>query len=80
METNHYALLETATEKYTQLVDYICKLQNGIEVNPEAVNKLVHSIYKDEIYLIDRLKSTEEMLQKQQEPQQSIKIFEFMSR
>lgn len=80
METNHYALLETATEKYTQLVDYICKLQNGIEVNPESVNKLVRSIYKDEIYLIDRLKNTEEMLQKQQEPQQSIKIFEFMSR
>lgn len=80
METNHYALLETATEKYTQLVDYICKLQNGIEVNPKSVNKLVHSIYKDEIYLIDRLKNTEEMLQKQQEPQQSIKIFEFMSR
>lgn len=80
METNHYVLLETATEKYTQLVDYICKLQNGIEVNPESVNKLAHSIYKDEIYLIDRLKNTEEMLQKQQEPQQSIKIFEFMSR
>lgn len=80
MEINHYALLKTTTEKYTQLVDYICKLQNSIEVNPESVNKLVHSIYEDEIYLIDRLKNTEEMLQKQQEPQQSIKIFEFMSR
>ena len=80
MDANHYALLETATEKYTQLVDYICKLQNGIEVNQEAVYKLVHSIYKDEIYLIDRLKSTEEILQKQQNPHQSIKIFEFMSK
>ena len=80
METNHYALLETPTEKYTQLLDQICKLQNGIKVNPESVNKLVHSIYKDEIYLVDRLKSAEELLRKQQEPQQSIKIFEFMSR
>ena len=62
METNHYALLETATEKYTQLVDYICKLQNGIEVNPESVNKLVHSIYKDEIYLIDRFLAINSLL------------------
>lgn len=61
MEMNFMAMVGAADDKYRKLVDYICKLKNGSEVDFEKVFKLVQSIHEDEISLIVNFYEAEKM-------------------
>lgn len=61
METNFMAMVGTADEKYRKLVDYICQLKNGSDVEFDKIFKLTQSIHEDEISLIVSLYEAERM-------------------
>lgn len=52
--TNFMALVTTATEKYTKMVDaaYKLKSKTNSEAEFDSLIKLVHSVYQDEIAMI----------------------------
>lgn len=77
MGNNYLAMVETADEKYTKLVEYIQKLKNGSEVNYDKIFGLMKSIHKDEIMLIVSLYEAEEYINRKKE---ELKIPSFMNR
>lgn len=72
METNFMAMVGTADEKYRKLVDYICQLKNGKDIDFDRIFKLTQSIHEDEISLIVSLYEAERMNFK---PELQIPIF-----
>lgn len=59
MESKFMAMIGAADNKYAKLVDYICQLKNGSEVEFDKIFKLLQSVHEDEISLIVRLYETE---------------------
>lgn len=67
MEVNYLAMVETADDKYTRLVEYIQKLRNGSEVDYDKIFGLMKSIHKDEIALIVNLYEAEQYIKRSKE-------------
>lgn len=74
MRSNFHAMIETANDKYMKLVDVICQMKNGSDVNFDRVFNLVNSIHNDEIELIVRMCENE----KRGNSKQDIQIIGFM--
>lgn len=77
MGNNYLAMVETADEKYTKLVEYIQRLKNGSEVDYDKIFGLMKSIHKDEMTLIVSLYEAEEYINRKKE---ELKIPSFMNR
>ncbi len=75
METNFKAMVSMADDKYRRLVEYLCQVKNGSEVEYDKVFKLAQSIHEDEISLIVSLYDTERMNFKPE-----IQLLSFMSK
>lgn len=52
MSTNYKAMVSTANEKYTQLIERICQLTSENEKDRSELLNLAKSIYNDEVDLI----------------------------
>lgn len=77
MGNNYLAMVETADEKYTKLVEYIQRLKNRSEVDYDKIFGLMKSIHKDEMTLIVSLYEAEEYINRKKE---ELKIPSFMNR
>lgn len=75
METKFCAMIEMAEDKHFKLLDSICQLKEGTEVNFEEVLRLINSIHKDEIDLIVKLRDCEKKLNNSGK---DIQIMDFM--
>lgn len=64
MEVKFAAMIGTADDKYTRLVDYICQMKNKSDVDYDKIFKLIKSIHEDEIAIIMRLYEAELMTYK----------------
>lgn len=79
MKTNFKAMVTTASEKYTKLIESVYHIEG---ISDEDLNKiliLVHSVYLDEMDLISMLydaKEEKEVSEKKVE----LKLFDFMVR
>lgn len=77
METKFYAMVEMAEDKHFKLLDNICQLKEGNDINFEEILRLINSIHKDEIDLIVRLRDCERKLNNSGK---DIQIMDFMRR
>ncbi len=49
------AIVTTVDNKYRQLIDSICRIKNGLEVDYDKVFNLAESIHEDEMSLVINL-------------------------
>ena len=55
MNVGFGVMMQTASEKYTNMVDTVYKAKNGEEVDYDKLISLIHSVYMDEVELITNL-------------------------
>lgn len=81
METNFYAMVQTANSKYAKVINAAYQLRE--DNSSEAFDKLlglINSVYNDEIELIGKLCETESKREKEDERQKEVQVFGFMFR
>lgn len=81
METNFNAMMMTATDKYTQLIDIAYKLKSGVgeEEDYTKLINIIHSTYMDEAELIFNL-CNENQTVEELRPNKEIQIPMFMAK
>lgn len=55
MNVGFEVMMQTASEKYTNMVDTVYKAKNGEDVDYDKLISLIHSVYMDEVELITNL-------------------------
>lgn len=63
MNVGFEVMMQTASEKYTNMVDTVYKAKNGEEVDYDKLISLIHSVYMDEVELITNLHYKESNMQ-----------------
>lgn len=76
MELKFQAMIETADDKYTKLVNMICQLKSGSNENFDVILNLINSIHKDEMELIVRMCEIEK--EKKTISKDGVQVFGFM--
>lgn len=77
--TNIMAMMETANDKYSKLIDSMYQIKAGSEVDFDKVIKLIHSVYNDEVELITKLNEIEQpKFEKKQN--RELQVFTFVCR
>lgn len=71
------AVVSTVDNKYRQLVDSLCQIKNGTDIDYDKLFSLVQSIHEDEMMLIYSL---HEEQQKKRKPELKIPKFMFNKR
>lgn len=78
MKTNFKAMLTTANEKYTSLLNMVYRLKSGQEIDPDKLMNLIHSVYMDEAELIFELCSSDRETKNEMDEDKIIHIPSFM--
>lgn len=78
MGINFQAMVETADDKYTKLVDMVCQLKNGSDVDYDRILNLINSIHNDEMELIVRMCEIEK--ERKTISKDGVQVFGFMTR
>lgn len=76
MDIKFKAMVETADDKYTKLVNMICKISNESGIDCDKILNLVSSIHNDEINLIVRLYEADK--EKKNILNDDLQVFDFM--
>lgn len=78
--TNIMAMMETANDKYSKLIDSMYQIKAGSEVDFDKVIKLIHSVYNDEVELITKLNEIEQPRYEKKSEQRELQVFTFVCR
>ena len=81
METNFYAMVQTANSKYGKVINAAYQLKE--DNSNDAFNRLIgliNSTYNDEVELIGKLCELEHKTEKEAERQKEVQVFGFMFR
>lgn len=57
MNINFTAAMQTASEKYTSLMDLAYQAKNGGDIDYDKLINLIHSVYMNEVQLITNMYS-----------------------
>ena len=77
--TNIMAMMETANDKYSKLIDSMYQIKAGSEVDFDKVIKLIHSVYNDEVELITKLNEIEQPKYEKKQNRE-LQVFTFVCR